>query len=95
MIWWNNPQVTCIILVIQEPFGECVYREDTSGYFNHAIENTVAGKANIIKAQTTVERNWQESQCTMGRQGVVPLRYCTDQKKGRFAGMLTNGFPVF
>ena len=67
---------------IHKPLGECVYQEDTSGYFNHAIENKVAGKANIIKAQTTVERNWQECQYRMGRLGVVPLPYCTDHWEG-------------
>ena len=67
---------------IHEPIGECLYHEDTSGYFNHAIENTVASKANIIEAQTTDERNWQESQCTMGMLGVTPLGFCSDGWEG-------------
>ena len=66
----------------------------TSGIFHfiprilyHAIENTVASKAFIINAR--------ESQCTIGRLGVIPLN-CNDRWEGLVEYVrIYHGFPAF
>ena len=61
----------------------------------HATENSVASKASIIKTQTTDERNWQESQCTMERLGIILLN-CTDWWEGLVEfWQIYNHFPAF
>ena len=40
------------------------------------------------KAQTTIERNWRESQGTMGRLSVIQL--ICNKSMGRLGGILTN-----
>ena len=47
------------------------------------------------KAQTTVERNWRESQRTMGRLSVIQLN-CNDRWEGWVEyWRIYNGFPAF
>ena len=82
---WNIPQVTCIFWYTHEPLGECVYQENTSDEWDISQLLYTTRKCCITsmaqKAQTTVERNWWESQCTMGRLDVIQLN-CNTQWEG-------------